>query len=148
MPGPSKPNKVPVRSVHRGPTLTYIMPRLVGVGNLKLIHVILGYCNLKLDEQCSYLTTFLFVHLACTITYNYHSGWHLLVICSTEKEMNWLKGYPMYLALLIGILIAGFDDLDRNNDVILDKVLRICREVNLRLSKDKCNFRYTGIPFF
>ena len=35
------------------------------------------------------------------------------------------------------ILTAGFKELGRDHDVTLDKVLRICRQVNLKTKKDK-----------
>ena len=46
------------------------------------------------------------------------------------------------------ILIAGFSKMGRHHDAILDKGLRICRHVNLKLNKDKCLFWCTNIPFF
>ena len=46
------------------------------------------------------------------------------------------------------ILIVGFDDMDRDHNATLDKVLRICRQAKLKLSKDKCLFQCTSIPFF
>ena len=46
------------------------------------------------------------------------------------------------------ILIAGLDEQGRDHDTMLDKVLRICRQENLKLDKGKCLFRCTIIPFF
>ena len=46
------------------------------------------------------------------------------------------------------ILIAGFSDLGRDHDIILDMILRLCKEANLRLNSDKCLFRCPSIPFF
>ena len=46
------------------------------------------------------------------------------------------------------ILIAGFDHMGRDYDATLNKVLRICRQANLKLNKDKCLFWSIGIPFF
>ena len=46
------------------------------------------------------------------------------------------------------IVIAGFDDMGRDHDATLDKVLRICRYTSLKLNKGKCLFRCTKILFF
>ena len=46
------------------------------------------------------------------------------------------------------ILIAGFDEQGRDHDAMLDKVLRIYRQENMKLNKDKCLFRCIRIPFF
>ena len=44
------------------------------------------------------------------------------------------------------ILITGFDELGRDHNMTLDNVLRISRQANLKLNKDKCLFRCTSIP--
>ena len=44
------------------------------------------------------------------------------------------------------ILIARFDNIGRDNDVALAKVLRICRKANLKFNKDKSLFTCTSIP--
>ena len=46
------------------------------------------------------------------------------------------------------ILIAVFNDISREHDATLSKVLRICRQANLKLNKDKCLFMGTNIPLF
>ena len=47
-----------------------------------------------------------------------------------------------------GILIMGYDNDDTDHDKTVCKVLQRCREVNLKLNKEKCHFRCTSIPFF
>ena len=54
----------------------------------------------------------------------------------------------MVFGIADDILIAGFDDMGRDHDATLISVLRICRQVNLKLNKDKCLFQCTCIPFF
>ena len=54
---------------------------------------------------------------------------------------------PMYSALMM-IIIAGSDKLGRDHDAIWHEVLRICRQENLKLNKDKCLFRCANTPFF
>ena len=44
-------------------------------------------------------------------------------------------------------LVAGFDELSRDHDAALYKVLRICGQANWKLNKDKCLFRCISIPF-
>ena len=58
------------------------------------------------------------------------------------------QGLPNVFGIADDILIAGFDDMERDHDATLDKVLKICRQVNLKLNKDRCLFWCTGIPFF
>ena len=53
-----------------------------------------------------------------------------------------------YVFSIDDILIAGFDELGRDHNATLEKVLRICRQANLNFNKDKCLFRCTNVPFF
>ena len=46
------------------------------------------------------------------------------------------------------ILIAEFNDMGRDHDATLDKVLRICNQANVKLNKDKCLFWCISTPFF
>ena len=46
------------------------------------------------------------------------------------------------------ILMAGFDEQGKDHDATLDKVLRLCKQANLKLNKDMCLFRFTYIPHF
>ena len=50
------------------------------------------------------------------------------------------NGMPNIFSIADGILIVGFDELDRDYDATLDKVLRIWRQTNLMLNSDKCLF--------
>ena len=45
------------------------------------------------------------------------------------------------------ILTAWLNDRDKDHNPTLDKILRICRQANLKPNKDKCSFWFTGIPF-
>ena len=58
------------------------------------------------------------------------------------------QGLPNVLAFVDDIFIAGFNDMCRDHDAILNKVLRIYRQANLKLNKDKCLLLCTSIPFF
>ena len=51
-------NQALIRLIHRVPTLNDILPKLNNVQYMSIINASLGYHNLKLDKQSSYLTTF------------------------------------------------------------------------------------------
>ena len=63
------------------------------------------------------------------------------------EEDELFKGLPSVFGIAYDILIAGLNDLNRDYDVTLDKVLRICRQPNLKLNKDKYHFRCDMVPF-
>ena len=45
------------------------------------------------------------------------------------------------------ILTSGFDEQGKDHNETLEKVLWVCRQVNLKFNKNKCLFRCTSIPF-
>ena len=55
---------------------------------------------------------------------------------------------PNVFGIVDDILVIGYDDNGRDHDELVCKVLQRCSEVNLKLNKDKCHFRYTSVPFF
>ena len=55
---------------------------------------------------------------------------------------------PNVFGVADDILTAGFEKQGRDDDVTLDKELRICRYVNLKLDRYKFLFRCTRILFF
>ena len=62
-----------------------------------------------------------------------------------DKPFN---GMPNVFSIADDIVIALFDELDRDNDATLDQVIRLYRQANLKLNKDKYLLRCTSIPFF
>ena len=58
------------------------------------------------------------------------------------------KGLPTMFDIVDDILNARFDYIGRDHKTTLDKVLRICRQANLKPNKDKCMYYCTSIPFF
>ena len=46
------------------------------------------------------------------------------------------------------ILVIGYDEDGTDHNEMVCKVLKRCKEVNLRLNNEKCHFRCTSIPFF
>ena len=55
---------------------------------------------------------------------------------------------PNIFGIADDILVIGYDEKGADHDEAVHTVLRQCKEVNLKLNKDKCHFRCTSIPFF
>ena len=55
---PARLNHTLIRPVHKGPTLTDILPKLNNAKYVSFVDRCSGYHKLKLDEKSSYLTTF------------------------------------------------------------------------------------------
>ena len=55
---------------------------------------------------------------------------------------------PNVFGIADDILVKGYDENGTDHDEAIHKVLRQCKEVNLKLNKDKCYFRCTSILFF
>ena len=118
---PRRLNRVLVRPFHIGLTLNDILPRLAGVKDLTPIDASLGCHNLRLDKQFSYITTF-----SCpSVKYRY-IGLAFVVAPTGDmfqrKTDKLLHGLPNVFAIADDILIAGFDDLCRDNDETVEKV--------------------------
>ena len=62
--------------------------------------------------------------------------------------MKCLKIYQLFFDTADDILIVGYYRGGKDHEDTLWKVLHICRQVNLKLNKDKCHFRCTSVPFF
>ena len=54
---------------------------------------------------------------------------------------------PNVLGIVDDILVKGYDENGNDHDIAVYKVLWRCKEVNLKLNKEKCHFRCTSIPF-
>ena len=144
---PVQLNQALIRLIHRGPTLNNILPKLNNVQYMSIINVSLGYHNLKLDKQSSYITMF-----ACLFgRYRYQ---HLpirrvpagdMFQCKIDEIFN---DMPKVFGIADNILVIGYDKDGTDHDEAVYKVLRQCKDINLKLNKDKCHFRCTSIPFF
>ena len=55
---------------------------------------------------------------------------------------------PNVFCITDDILVMGYDEDRADHDAAVHKVLRWCKEVNLKLNKDKCHFWCTSITFF
>ena len=118
--------KVLIRSVHRGLTLNDILPRLTGTKYLILINMSSGYHNLKVDEKSSYLTTF-----SCTFDRYWYIRllfWDSISIRYVPKENTWIiQWYVKCIWYCWWHLIAWFDELAKDHDKTLEKVLQLYR---------------------
>ena len=114
---------------------------------MSIIDASLGYHNLKLDKQSSYLTMF-----ACPFgRYRYK---HLPFRAAPAGDMGQCKidetfnDIPNVFGIADNILVRGYNKDRTDHDKTVNKVLRHCQDVNLKLNKEKCHFRCTAIPFF
>ena len=58
------------------------------------------------------------------------------------------KNLPYVFVTADDILVVGYDTHGKDHDETLWQVLQICRQVNLKLNKDKCHFRCTSVSLF
>ena len=138
-------NQVLIKPIHRGPTLNDILPKLHNVKYMSIIDASSGYHNLQLENKSSYLTTF---------TWPFGRYQYLLFGAVPAGKIFQHKideifnDMPNVFGITDDILVIGYDEDGADHDAAVNKVLRWCREVNLKLNKDKCHFRCTSIPFF
>ena len=57
------------------------------------------------------------------------------------------KDLPNVFGITDDILVVGFDRDGKDHDVTLQRVLEVCRQVNLKLHKEKYHFRCIQVPF-
>ena len=55
---------------------------------------------------------------------------------------------PNVFGIADDILVIGYNENGADHDAAVHKVLWTCKEVNLKLNKEKCHFRCTSIPLF
>ena len=106
-----------------------------------------GYHNLKLDERSLYLTTF-----ACQFgRYKYKRfpfGAAPAGNMFQRKIDKIFKDLPNVFGITDDIWVVGYGRDGKDHDDTLQRVLQRCRQVNLKLNKDKCHFRCTQVLFF
>ena len=116
-------NKALNRLVHRGPTLNDIILRLAGVKYLTCISTSSCYHNLTLDEVIILNNIFLSVGRNSYVQLPFGVA---PVHDMFQKKIDELfRNMPNVFSIADYILIAGFDEQDRDHDVTLDKVLRV-----------------------
>ena len=62
--------------------------------------------------------------------------------------MNYAVSHQMCLVLLMIFWIAGLNEWGKDHNEMLEKVLHVCRQVNLKFNKEKYLFRNTRVPSF
>ena len=140
-------NQALIRPVCREPTHNDILPKLNNAKYLSLIDVSSGNHNLKLDERSSYLMMF-----TCQFG-RYRYKW-LPFGAAPAKDMfqkkidEIFKELPNIFGIADDILVMVYEADGKDHDETLQRVLQICRKVSLKLTKDKCHFRCTSVPFF
>ena len=140
-------NQALIWSVYRGPTLNNILPRLNNVKYMSIIDATSRYQNLKLDENSSYLTTFAFPF----DQYQYKQLPFRAVPAGNMFQHKINKIFydmPNVFGITDDILVRGYEKNGADHDAVVHKVLWRCEEVNLKLNKEKCHFRFTSIHFF
>ena len=114
---------------------------------MSIIDASWGYHNLKLDKQSPYLTTF-----ACPFgRYRYkHLPFGAVPAGNTfQRKIDKIFNDMLnVLGIADDILVIGYDTDGIDHDEAVYKVLKQCQDVNLKLNKDKCNFRFMLILFF
>ena len=58
------------------------------------------------------------------------------------------KDMPNVFNIKYDILVAGCEDDGKDLDKTVWRMLQRCRQVNLKLNKNKCHFSCTSVPFF
>ena len=130
------------RLVHRGPTLNDILPKLDYAQYLSLIDVSSGYHNLKLYERSSYFTIY-------TCQFGKYRFQRLPFGAAPTEDMfqrkieEIFKDLPNVFGIAEDILAVGYDIDGKDHYDTIQRVVKICRQVNLKLNKDKCHFRCT-----
>ena len=140
-------NQALIRLIHRGPTLDDILPKLNNVKYMSIIDASSGYHNLQLDTRSSYLTMFVCPFGRCQYKW-------LLFGAAPAGDMfqhkinDIFNDMPNVFGIADDIIVIRYDEDGTDHNEAVYNLLRHCKEVNLKLNKDKCHFRCTSIPFF
>ena len=143
---PLRLNQVLIWPVHRRPTLNDFFAKVNNAKYLSLIDASTAYHNLKLDERSSYLTMF-----AC----QFDRYWYRRLpfeVGPTGHMFQWrideiFKDLPNVFGKADDILAVGYSSDGKDHNDTWQKVIQICRQVNLELVKDRCHFRCTSVQF-
>ena len=116
-------NQTLIRPIHRGLTLNDILSRLKNVKYISISDVGLGYHNLQLDTQLSYLT--LFICLFGRYRYK-HLPFGAAPVgnmfqCKTDEIFN---DMPNVFGIADDILVIGYDEDRADHNEAVYKVLR------------------------
>ena len=114
---------------------------------MSIIDASLGYHYLQLDTKSSFLTMF-----ACPFgRYQYKClpfGAVPVGNMFQHKIDEIFNNMPNVFGIEDDILVIGYDEDGTDYNEAVYNMLRCCKEVSLKLNKDRCHFRCTSIPFF
>ena len=132
---PAQVNQALIRLVHQGLTLNNILPKLSNVQFMLIIDASLGYHNLWLDMQSSYLTSF-----ACLFgRYCYKClpfGSAPVGDMFQRKIDKIFNDMPNIFGIADNILVLGYDKDGADHDKAVYNVLSQCQDVNLKLNEE------------
>ena len=147
MSGPSTSKPGINKASTYGPTLNDILQKLNNVRYLSLIDASSRYHSLRLDKKSSYLTIF-----ACLVGRCRYTRLPLGVAPAgdifQQKIDEVFNDMPNVFGIANYNVVVECEDDDRDHGKMVQSVLQRCREVSLKLNKDKCHFRCTSVPFF
>ena len=66
-----------------------------------------------------------------------------------QRKINEIfKDIPNVFGIVDDILVGWYEADGKDHDKTVHRVLQRCRQVNVKLDKEKCHFRCTSVPFF
>ena len=121
---PAQLNQALIRPIHRGPILNDILHRLNNVKYMSFVNVSLGYHNLQLDTQSSYLTMF-------TCPFGRYRYKHLLFgtvpagnmfQCKIDEIFN---NIPNIFGIADDILVIGYNEDGADHDEVVYNIAKV-----------------------
>ena len=102
---------------------------------------------MKLEEKSSYPTMF-----ACQFgryRYKYLTLGSVPAGDMFQRKIHEIfNDMPNVFGITNDILVVEYDADGRDHNKTVQRALQRCRQVNLKLNKDKCHFRCTSVLFF
>ncbi len=141
---PSNLNRAIKRSIYPMKTVEQVMSEMKGAKVFSVLDAKSGYCQLPLDEESSYLTTFnspvgRFRWLRLPFGIKSAPEIYQRVMDTMLEKIEGAN------AIMDDIIIGGKNTED--HDKILKEVLRKATEWNLRLNLQKCKLRQTSVKY-
>ena len=138
-------NKAIHREHHVTPTLEEIIPKLSGATVFSIVDLKCGYCNVALDEESSYLTTF-----------NSPYGRYRFLCMPFGLKMpqdifqaridQTFEGYEGVIGIADDIVTYGASDEDHGRN--LHGIVARCEAKGIKLNLDKCRIKEPKIQFY
>lgn len=137
-------NQAVLREHYQVPTAEEIFAKVSGSTVFSTLDAMSGFMQIELDEQSSYLCTFgtcfgrwRFLRLPYGVTSSPEVFQRTLA-----EHFSGMEGVEIYID---DILIHGKDKVE--HDKRLMEVMNKCKEINLKLNKDKCKFGLTELKY-